>query len=156
VATTLGEFIVGDDGWSATTNSAGIISIDTETWQIMDSLDAPISEIYLSPAGDRLLATGDTYTEGMNVYEYTSFGFYVIDPVGLEVLAHHESTEQDRYFGAFSFSEDSQLGYVTSWGQQANIDVVDLDTGDIIHNRSGGEIQVFGEVGILGEVRQGP
>jgi hypothetical protein len=156
VATTLGEFVVGDEDWSATTNSAGIIRIDTETWQIMDSLDAPISEIYLSAAGDRLLATGSTYTEGMDIYEYTSFGFYVVDPVGLEVLAHHESTEQDRYYGAFTFSEDSQLGYVTSWGQQANIDIVDLETGDIIHTRSGGEIQVFGEVGILGEVRQGP
>ncbi|MEX1134866.1 MAG: hypothetical protein WED83_08495 [Acidimicrobiia bacterium] len=156
VATTVGEFVVGDEGWSATTTSTGIATIDTENWQIVDRLDAPISEVHLSPDGDRLLATGYSYTEGTNEYEYTSSGSYVIDPVGLEVIAHHDPDQADRNYGAFSFSNDSHLGYVTSWGQQANIDVVDLETGAILHTRSDPEIQIFGEVGILGEVRQGP
>jgi hypothetical protein len=156
VATTIGEFAVTDDGWSTTTTSTGIITIDTRTWQLVDRLAAPISEIHLSPDGDRLLGTGYDYTEGSNIYEYASFGFYVIDPVDLEVIAHHESDEPDRNYGAFSFSADGDLGYVTSWGQQGNIDVVDLETGDIVHTRSDPEIQIFGEVGVLGEVRHGP
>ena len=153
VATTLGEFDVADDGWSSVTSSKGIIAIDTATWQVSGRLDAPISEVYLSPNGDRLLATGYSYTEGVNTYEYTSSGFYVVDPVDLEVIAHHVSDEPERSFGAFSFDGDSPIGYVTSWGQQTNIEVVDLETGDIIHTRSDPEILLLGEVGILGEVR---
>ena len=156
VASSLGEFDLGAEGWSAITSPTGIVAIDTETWEIDDRLDAPISDIHQSPAGDRLLATGSSSTEGMNISEYSSSGFYVIDPVGLEVIAHHESDDPQRYFGGFSFSKDSALGYVSSWGQQTNIDVVELETGEIIHTRSDPEIQIFGEVGILGEVQQGP
>jgi hypothetical protein len=49
-----------------------------------------------------------------------------------------------------------RLGYVTSWDDQTNIDVVSLDTGDIVHTRRDPEIQFFPEAGVLIEVRQTP
>jgi hypothetical protein len=137
-------------GWSATTESIGMSTIDTETWQIIDRLDAPVSEIRLSPDGARLIATGYRDIQGLNRYEYASLGFYVIDPTELEVLTHHEPETPEQGYGNFSFSPDSGYAYVTSWRQQSGIDVVDLDSGEIVHTRTGIEIQVLGEVGILG------
>ncbi|HLF43454.1 MAG TPA: hypothetical protein VJA46_08000 [Acidimicrobiia bacterium] len=156
VATAVQTFEAIDEGWTETLISTGIKAIDTETWEVVDRLDAPISEVYLSSAGDRLLATGQSYNYGPSTDESGSSGLYVIDPLGLELIAHHGPDQPNRFYGAFSFSKDSQIGYVTSWGQQTAIDVVDLETGDIIHTRSDPEIQIFGEVGILGEVRQFP
>ncbi|MEX2250850.1 MAG: hypothetical protein WD895_02125 [Acidimicrobiia bacterium] len=155
VATTSGEFEVTDDGWLATSSPTGIITIDTKTWQIVDHLEAPISQVHLSPDGARLLATGYGNTNGASTYEEESFGFYVIDPTGLEVIAHHGSDQPTRYCGSESFSRDGTIGYVTCWDTRTNIHVIDLATGDIIRTRSDPEIQIFGEVGILGEVQQG-
>jgi hypothetical protein len=155
VATAVQTFEVIDEGWTDTFVSTGIKSIDTDTWQIVDRLDAPISEVYLSSAGDRLLATGQSYNYGPSTDESGSSGLYVIDPLGLEVVAHH-GLDPDLYFGGVSFSNDLRIGYVTSWDQEINIHVVDLESGNIIHTRSDPEIQIIGEVGIFGEVRQFP
>jgi len=155
VATAVQTFEAIDEGWTETLISTGIKAIDTETWEVVDRLDAPISEVYLSSAGDRLLATGQSYNYGPSTDESGSSGLYVIDPLGLEVVAHH-GLDPDLYYGGVSFSNDMGIAFVTSWDQQINIDVVDLETGDIIHTRSDPEIQIFGEVGIFGEVRQFP
>jgi hypothetical protein len=155
VATAVQTFELIDEGWTETFISTGIKSVDTETWEVVDQLDAPISEIYLSPAGDRLLATGQSYGNGPHTYESESPGLYLIDPLGLDIVAHH-LYYGGLYYGGVSFSNDGRIGYVTYWDQEINIDVMDLETGDIIHTRSDPEIQIFGEAGVLGEVRQLP
>jgi hypothetical protein len=150
VATATGGFDVDDAGWSATTESIGMSTIDTENWQIIDRLEAPVSEIRLSPDGARLIATGYRDIQGLNLYEYASLGFFVIDPVELEVLTHHVPATPEEGYGNLSFSRDSRYAYATSWREQNAIDVIDLDSGEIIHTRTGAEIQLLGEAGILG------
>jgi hypothetical protein len=156
VATAVDTFEVIDEGWTQTFISEGIKSIDTETWEVVDELEAPISELYLSSAGDRLLATGQRYAYGPNTNESESFGFYVIDLDELEIVAHHGEDQPNLYYGSLTVNPGMRLGYVTSWDDQTNIDVVSLDTGDIVHTRRDPEIQFFPEAGVLIEVRQTP
>jgi hypothetical protein len=156
VATAIEDYGLVDQGWTDEMRSTGIESIDTETWAVVDRLEAPISEIYLSPPGYRLLATGQSYSYGPTTNESQSSGFFVIDPVDLGVVAHHGGSEPNLYYGEISFSMDAPVGYVTSWDQEINIHVVDLDTGNILRTRSHPEIQIYGKAGVLGEVRQGP
>jgi hypothetical protein len=156
VATAIEDYRLVDQGWTDEMRSTGIESVDTETWEVVDRLEAPISAVYLSPVGHRLLATGQSYSYGPTTNESESSGFYVIDPVDLGVVAHHGGSEPNLYYGEISFNIDVPVGYVTSWDQEINIRVVDTNTGNIIHTRSHPEIQVFGEAGVLGEVTQGP
>ena len=153
VATTIGDFEVTNAGWSANTNSTGIVTIDTETWQIVDRLDAPLSDIQLSPDGARLLATGYNSTEGMDIYEPTNFGLYVINAEDLKVVAQYEPESSDVSYGGFSFTDDSRLGYATAWGQQVRVHVIDLETGAMLTTRDG-DSHVFGRVGVLAAVDQ--
>ncbi|MDP9493824.1 MAG: hypothetical protein M3P87_01160, partial [Actinomycetota bacterium] len=155
VATAIQTFEVVDDYLTSTSTAEGIEAIDTETWEVIDRLDAPISEIYLSSAGDRLLATGQSYTELGGTYESESSGLYLIDAVDLEVIAHHEADQVNQYFGAFSFNPGLRIGYVQSWDQLVTIDVVSLETGRIVATRTALDIQLYPEAEVLLEAVQG-
>jgi hypothetical protein len=156
VATMLGDISVDETGWSSLNLASGIVTVDTSTWQVVDRLDAPISEIFLSPNGDRLLATGYGYTQTRDTYESQAAGFYVIDPIDLDVITHYAPGQPTEFHWGFSFSRDGRLGYVIASDTQNEIDVIDLETGVILNTRTATEIQIFGEAGVLGEVTQGP
>jgi len=155
VATAVQEFEAIDTGWSEQWTSAGIEAIDTESWEVVDRLDAPISEIYLSSAGDRFLATGQSYNNSASIYVSESSGLYVIDAVDLEVIAHHGADQVDQYYGGISFSPGMRIGYVHAWDQLTIINVVSLETGQIVHTRTGLEFQLFADAEVLVEAVQG-
>ena len=69
-----------DDDWSVTTTPAGVVAIDTTTWQMLARTEAPISDIRLSPSGDRLVASGYKTEEGAAVSQTNSSGLFVLDP----------------------------------------------------------------------------
>ncbi|HET7847337.1 MAG TPA: hypothetical protein VFL72_07570 [Acidimicrobiia bacterium] len=155
IATMLGDITTDENGWSSLNQPSGIVTVDTTTWQVVDRLDAPISEIFLSPDGDRLLATGYGYSETRDTYESNSSGFYLIDPIDLDVITHYAPGQPTAFHWGFSFSRDGRFGYVITSDTQTEIDVIDLETGVIINTRTDAEIQVFGEAGVLGEVDRG-
>ncbi|HLF59731.1 MAG TPA: hypothetical protein VI980_00960 [Acidimicrobiia bacterium] len=156
VATAVQTFEVVDDYLTATSTAEGIEAIDTETWEVIDRLDAPISEVYLSSAGDRLLASGQTYTDTPDTSGSESSGLYVIDAIALEVVAHHGADQPNRYYGGFSVNPDMRIGYVQTWDQMTKLYVVELENGNIVTTRQDFEIQFFADAGVLMEVRPTP
>jgi hypothetical protein len=68
---------------------------------------------------------------------------YLIEPADLEVIVHHPPDRDESYFGQMSFSQDGSLAYVTSYSTVEQVDVIDLDSGEVVANRTG--IQVYGE-----------
>ena len=68
------ELIEDDDNWLVNTIPAGVATIDTSTWQVVARTEEPISDIYISPAGDRLVASGYTTEESESVYVSESTG----------------------------------------------------------------------------------
>jgi hypothetical protein len=149
VASGVQTFELVDEYLTTRFEPLGIEVIDTETWEVIDRLDAPITDLSLSSDGNRLLATGQTYDDNPESQISQSSGFYVIDALDLEVIAHHEAEEPDRHYGGFSMNPGMPLGYVQSWERATNIDVVNLENGAIVASRNGGEIQFFAEAGVL-------
>ena len=155
VASGVQTFELIDEYLTTRFDPLGIEAIDTETWEIIDRLDAPITEVSLSSDGNRLLATGQAYEDNPPSQLSQSSGFYVIDAGDLSVIAHHGDDEPDRYYGGFSMNPGMPIGYVQSWEQATSIDVVSLDVGSIVASRSGGDIQFFAEAGVLVDTSYG-
>ena len=135
------------------TTPSGILAIDTETWGVIDRLDAPISDLFLSPDGTRLIAGGyrEEFTDSRQ--ESESSGIFVLDPIGLEVLAHHPPGPAEGFMGQVSFSRDGSLAYVTTYGEGETASVIDLEIGAILAERD--DILVFGEVATVADTGNG-
>jgi hypothetical protein len=149
VASGVQTFELIDEYLTARFDPLGIEAIDTDTWKVVDRLDVPITYISMSTDGNRLLATGQSYEDNRESQRSQSSGLYVLDAGNLAVIAHHGDEEPDRYFGGFSMNPEMSLGYVQSWEQATTIDVIDLDAGSIVASRSGAELQLMAEAGIL-------
>ncbi|HEY6628047.1 MAG TPA: hypothetical protein VI193_03585 [Acidimicrobiia bacterium] len=149
VASGVQTFELIDEDLTTRFDPLGIEAIDTETWEVIDRLDAPITDVHLSSDGNRLLATGQSYDDNPQSPQSRSSGFYVIDALDLSVIAHHGGEEPDRYFGGLAMNPGLPIGYVQTWEHATSIDVVDLDVGSIVATRSGGDIQFFAEAGVL-------
>jgi hypothetical protein len=149
----VGEFVERDDSTISITEPSGLMAIDTGSWEIVDRLDAPISDVFISPDGNRLIATGNRDESTASNYVSESSGLYVIDPMGLEVVVHHTPDRANRYYGAGSYSRDGSLAYVTSYTTAEEVCVVDLDSGAILSCRS--DIQVIGEVATVVDMTRG-
>ena len=141
-----GEISEEDGAPLSITTSSGILAIATESWEVIDRLDAPISDLFLSPDGTRLLAGGysEEFTDSRHAFE--SSGIFVLDPIGLEVVAHHPA---EGSMGQVSFSRDGSLAYVTTYAEGETASVIDLETGAIVAEREG--ILVFGEVATVAD-----
>jgi hypothetical protein len=150
VAGSVGGFVQTDDSPTSLTTPSGIVAVDTGTWEIVDRLEAPISVVLMSSDGRRLLATGYTEESGPSTYSVESSGVFVIDPADLEVIAHRPADPGAEYFGQMSFSQDSSLAYVTSYSTVEQVDVIDLDSGEVVGSRIG--IQVYGEAAAVVEM----
>jgi hypothetical protein len=145
VATRVGDAVVEDeDTWFLRTDSIGLDVIDTSTWEKVDRLDAPIGEVRISPDGTRLLAWGYTQRDSISASSIDSHGLFVIDTADLEVLGHHEGV--DDWYSSVSFSADSVFGYVSTWSAT---DVIDLESGLMVGDGRDGELQIWGEAGIV-------
>jgi hypothetical protein len=153
VAGSVGGFVQSDDSPTSITTPSGIVAVDTDTWEIVDRLEAPISVVFMSPDGRRLLATGYTEENSPTTYSVEGSGVYLIDPADLEVIAHHPPDRAEEYFGQMSFSQDGSLAYVTSYSTVEQVDVIDLDSGEVVANRTG--IQVYGEAATVVDMTGG-
>ena len=154
VGTMTGGFEVEGESWSAVTTSTGIVEVDTSIWEIASRLDAPISDVALAPDGTRILAWGYDHRGDDLSDDLQASGLYVIDPNQFEVITHHVSVGPEVFYSPFTFSESAGVAYATNWAEtESTIDVIDLETGDLIATRGGEFTQMFGEVGVLGESR---
>jgi hypothetical protein len=152
VAVQRGDIVLDEyTNWTVTSTATGLKKIETETWQVVGRLDAPISQIALSPDGAHLLGTGSTAAETNTSYEYHSSGLFVIETRSLEMVEQIEPFATDQFHGGFSFSQDSRYGYAeTVIVDRTRIDVIDLASGQILTTREGDVIHIVGELGLLG------
>lgn len=157
VASAVQRYEVLDERLTSTYESSGIEAIDTDTWEVIDFLNAPISDIYLSSSGDRLLATGSSYTDTSDRQQSESSGLYVIAAPNLDVVAHHGADQPNLYYGGISVNPDMPIGYVQTWDSVVTMSVVELATGSFVGSRAGSDLQLFPEAGLLIEASsQGP
>lgn len=146
-----GELDVEDERWEVTTTPIGMTAVDLDTWEIVGHLDEPVSDVTISPSGDRVVASGYTDVQGPDgTYDSMSSGLVVVDTGGLEVLSRlTPENPEGIYYGPASFSPDG-LAYEISWSQMATIHVIDLASGQVINTRAGEDIWMLGPIGILG------
>jgi hypothetical protein len=145
--------IEDDDDWSVTTSPAGGIAIDTATWEVVARTDAPISDIYLSPAGDRLMASGYEMEEGATVSRANSSGLFLLDASDLTTLAHHEPEISDEGY-AITFNQDAGVAYAFTWIGMQRIKAIDLATGEVLTTAENREfLDMIGPVGVLASTR---
>ena len=145
--------IEDDDDWSVTTSPAGVIAIDTATWESIARTDAPISDIYLSPAGDRLVASGYETEEGAAVSRANSSGLFLLDASDLTTLAHHEPEISDQGY-AITFNQDAGVAYVFTWIGIQRVDAIDLASGDVLATAENREfLDMIGPLGVLASTR---
>jgi hypothetical protein len=155
VGTYSGELVseAGDDVtvlWSP----RGVNALTTENGQVVQSWEIPASEVYLSPTGEYLVATGLSVEDRPSTSTQTPEGVFIINVATGEFLGHlmpeafswGDST-------SVQFSRDGELAYLASYG--ARIDVVELKTGEASGTIMGAEyLTVFGESGLLATRRR--
>ncbi len=138
------------DNWKITTAPLGVISIDTSTWQVVAETGDPVAEIYPSPDGSRLLGWGYSSEEGTTIHLTDSTGLYVLDSATLDIVTHYPPESQDEWYGPITFNEEAGAGYVTVWSGRTRVDLIDLDTGQILASLEGGDtVNMFGSIGVL-------
>jgi hypothetical protein len=145
------------DSQTITSESAGVIAVDTATWQVRSQTTEPIGPLMVSPRGDRILGWGvsierndDGDAERIIDSDAESTGLFVLEAPGLAVLARHHPDELQRWYTSFSFSDEGDIGYATSFQAQARVEAIDLTSGEIIASIEGGDyLNVFGSIGVL-------
>jgi len=152
VATSIGNIQMSDDDWSVTTVSSGIVAIDTGSWEVIDRLDAPISDIALSPDGARMIGYGGEMRESPSDSGYESRGYYVIDAEDLEVVSSHRTDDPYSSFSTVAFGSTGKVGYVGYYDfyGQMSIDIVALEDGTVVGTVTGTDLQLFSRAGVLG------
>jgi hypothetical protein len=155
VGTQSAELTTGESSWQATSFPTGLTTIDTVDWEVIDHVEAPISDVSISPDGSRLLATGYRDTQGVNSYSHEASNYYLIDTVNREVVSEFRlENPMTNSFSPVSFGPGG-LAYLTSWGDpMTTIQVIDLDDGAVLDTLSGQELWMLGPVGVLGQVGQ--
>jgi hypothetical protein len=142
-----------EDDLSVLGSPRGVVALSTESGQVVQQWDIPASEVYLSPTGEYLVATGLTIEEKPSTSTETPEGSFVINLATGELVGHFMTRRG--FLGQFEvqFSRDGDLVYLTSYG--GRIDVVKLKTGEIISSITGPEyLTIFGESGLLATSRR--
>jgi hypothetical protein len=152
VASSIGDIQVSDDDWSVTTVPSGIVAIDTASWEVVDRLDAPISDIAVSPDGASIIGYGGEMRESPNDSGYESRGYYLIDAEVLEVVTSHGTDDSSRAYSTVGFDAMGRVGYVGYYDfyGRMSIDIVDLETGAVVGTVTATDLQLFSEAGVIG------
>jgi hypothetical protein len=154
VGTHSGELLSepGDD-LSVLGSPRGVTALSTKTGESVQHWDIPASEVYLSPTGEYLVATGLTIEDKPSTSTETPEGSFVIDVATGELVSHFMTRRG--FMGQFEvqFSRDGDLLYLTVYG--GRIDVVELESGEVISSITGPEyLTIFGESGLLATSRR--
>ena len=148
------ELIEDDDNWLVNTIPAGVATVDTSNWQVVARTDEPVSDIYISPAGDRLIASGYTTEESDSVYVSESTGLYMLDPTDLTVLTHYPSERPDQAWGAVTYSSAGAIAYVWTWLESPRVYAMELSSGQILSTAESLEtLAMVGPAGVLASNR---
>jgi len=148
------ELIEDDDNWSVKTIPAGVATLDTSSWQVVATTDAEISDIYISPAGDRLVGSGYTTEESGSVSVSDSTGLFMLDPTDLTVLNHIPSERSDQGWGAVTFSSAGAIAYAWTWLDTPRVHAMELSSGKMLSTAEGVEtLAMVGPVGVLASNR---
>jgi hypothetical protein len=154
VGTHSGELLSepGDD-LSVLGSPRGVTALSTETGEKLQHWDIPVSEVYLSPTGEYLVATGLTIEDNLSTSNETPEGSFIINVATGELVGHFMT--RNGYLGQFGvqFSRDGDLVYLTAYG--GRIDVVELESGEVVSSVTGPEyLTIFGESGLLATSRR--
>lgn len=108
----------------------------------------------MSPDGSMILATGHT-EEGYPVtgdrYAFSASGVYAISPATLEI---ERLTDGGEWETAIEFGSDGSLAYLTNWSTASGlttINVLDLETLEIVGSRSGVQLEIHGPASVISE-----
>jgi hypothetical protein len=154
VATRSVELIEDDDDWKVITRPAGIKTLDTTTWDMVVRTDEPVSDIWVSPNGESLIAAGYTTEESETVYLSESTGLYLLDAINLDVRVHYPPERDDQWWGPVTFSEAGSLAYASTWLQTPRLHALELASGEILSTAESTEtLEMLGPVGVLASNR---
>jgi DNA-binding beta-propeller fold protein YncE len=153
VASSRAEIVSDEDGqWAIESTPQGVVAISTETWEVVDRWDIPASQVFLSPNGAYLVATGLRRTDTLATSEYQPEGAFIVrtDTGG---LIGRIDTPGD-WYPDIQFSPDSTYLYATAV-RGGRIDVIDLKSGQVIQSVRGPEqLAVFGEAALISTTKR--
>jgi hypothetical protein len=148
------ELIEDDDDWSVITRPAGMKIIDTTTWAIVGQSTEPVSDFWISPTGDGLIASGYTTEESESVYLSQSTGMYLLDPSDLSIRVHYPPERDDQWWGPVTFSQAGSIAYVSTWLEKPLVHALELTSGEILSTVESTEtLEMIGPVGVLASNR---
>jgi hypothetical protein len=153
-ATRTVELIEDDDDWMVRTTPSGVVAIDTTTWQVRAGHAGPVSEVWVSPSGEYLLASGYTTEESESVFLSESTGLSLLDADDLGVRVQYPPERTDQVWGPVTFSEAGSIAYVSTWVQTPQVHALELSSGEILSTAEGTEtLEMIGPVGVLASNR---
>jgi DNA-binding beta-propeller fold protein YncE len=154
VATRSVELIEDDDDWMVITRPAGVKAIDTTTWDMVVRNDEPVSDIWVSPSGEGLIASGYSTEESETVYLEESSGLYLLDAGDLSLRVHYPPEREDQFWGPVTFSEAGSIAYASTWLNTPRVHALELASGEILSTAESTEtLEMIGQVGVLASNR---
>jgi hypothetical protein len=148
------ELIEDDVDWSVITQPAGMKIIDTTTWDIVAQSTEPVTDFWVSPSGQGLMAAGYTTEESETVYLSQSTGMYLLDSSDLSVRVHYPPEREDQWWGPVTFSEAGSIAYASTWVLNQQLHALELSSGEILSTvESAGTLEMIGSVGVLASDR---
>lgn len=150
VATEVGEVVSnGAEDWHVEWRPRGIESVDTTTWQVVNSWDIPVGQVSMTPDGEFLLGSGVSRTESLTTAEYTGHPMVLIRTSDEEIAAELDLPLND--YAIVSYSVDGSYAYVTQWSSAFL--AVDLTSAEVVRADS---VRVFDVMGPASLVVTGP
>jgi hypothetical protein len=154
VATQSVELIEDDDDWKVITRPAGIKILDTETWEVVGRSDEPVSDFWVSPNGEGLIAAGYSTEESESVNLYESTGLYLLDQDDLSVRVHYPPERDDQSWGPVTFSNAGSIAYPSTWLNLPQVHALELASGEMLSTAESTEtLEMMGPVGVLASNR---
>jgi DNA-binding beta-propeller fold protein YncE len=154
VATRTVELIEDDDDWMVVTRPAGVQAVDTTSWDMVLRTDEPVSDIWVSPSGEGIIAAGYSTEESETVYLEESTGLYLLDAGDLSVRVHYPPEREDQFWGPVTFTEAGSIAYVSTWLGFPSVHALELASGEILSTAESTEtLEMIGPVGVLASNR---
>lgn len=130
VGTSVSQLVVEtEDDWYIKHAPQGVEVISTVTWQLLGRWDIPAAEVWASPDGRYLAATGVTHTESPTASHRKIEEVFVIDTTNNELAG---SFDPRHNWPEVQFSPDGRFMYISEYAGGGPIDIVDLTTMEFV------------------------
>lgn len=147
VGSAVAELVTEEENWFIEEVPAGVVVIDTRSWEIVDQLQVPVSEVALSPDGEFLVATGAAFRDSLATSNVDRASVHVFDTRSNELVGLFDPP------GAWpqvKFSAEGGFMYLGSSAGQGTIAIVDLDLMVEVERKHG---TLFAEAVLLATTR---